>query len=149
MLAPLVAGVVYIVGRRYRRISQRIQNSVSSITGIVDEVVSGQREVKVYGGQDYERARFGEANATIRHLNLKVASTNALATALVQLVAACALALVIFLATRPGTLRAHEPGHVHVADHGDAGDAAVAQAADHGAGEPAARRRRRRRPVRA
>jgi subfamily B ATP-binding cassette protein MsbA len=110
VLAPLVAGVVYIVGLRYRRISQRIQNSVSSITGIVDEVVSGQREVKVYGGQDYERARFGEANATIRNLNLKVASTNALATALVQLVAACALALVIFLATRPGTLRGMSPG---------------------------------------
>ncbi len=110
VLAPLVAGVVYLVGKRYRRISQRIQNSVSSITGIVDEIVSGQREVKVYGGQDYERARFSEANAAIRSLNLKVASTNALATAIVQLVAACALALVIFLATRPATLRSMSPG---------------------------------------
>jgi subfamily B ATP-binding cassette protein MsbA len=110
VLAPLVAAVVYGVGRRYRRISQRIQNSISSITGIVDEVVSGQREVKVYGGQEYERNRFGDANTSIRRLNLKVASTNALATALVQLVAACALALVIFLATRPGTLREMSPG---------------------------------------
>jgi subfamily B ATP-binding cassette protein MsbA len=110
VLAPLVAGVVYLVGKRYRRISQRIQSSISSITGIVDEIVSGQREVKVYGGQDYERKRFGEANTAIRSLNLKVASTNALATALVQLVAACALALVIFLATRPGTLRGMSPG---------------------------------------
>jgi subfamily B ATP-binding cassette protein MsbA len=110
VLAPLIAGVVYGVGRRYRRISQRIQNSVSSVTGIVDEVVNGQREVKIYGGQDYERARFGGANSAIRQLNLKVAATNALATALVQLVAACALALVIFLATRPGTLRHMSPG---------------------------------------
>jgi subfamily B ATP-binding cassette protein MsbA len=110
VLAPLVAGVVYAVGRRYRRISQRIQSSVSSITGIVDEVVSGQREVKVYGGQEYERNRFADANTSIRRLNLKVASTNALATALVQVVAACALALVIFLATRPATLREMSPG---------------------------------------
>ncbi len=110
VLAPLIAGVVYGVGRRYRRISQRIQNSVSSVTGIVDEVVNGQREVKIYGGQDYERGRFGDANSAIRQLNLKVAATNALATALVQLVAACALALVIFLATRPGTLRQMSPG---------------------------------------
>ncbi|HEX3123517.1 MAG TPA: lipid A export permease/ATP-binding protein MsbA [Rhodanobacteraceae bacterium] len=110
VLAPLIAGVVYGVGRRYRRISQRIQNSVSSVTGIVDEVVNGQREVKIYGGQDYERARFDGANSAIRQLNLKVAATNALATALVQLVAACALALVIFLATRPGTLRQMSPG---------------------------------------
>ena len=110
VLAPLVAAVVYLVGRRYRRISQRIQNSVSSVTGIVDEVVNGQREVKVYGGQEYERSRFADANTAIRRLNLKVAATNALATALVQLVAACALALVIFLATRPGTLRGMTSG---------------------------------------
>ncbi|HSE11578.1 MAG TPA: lipid A export permease/ATP-binding protein MsbA [Rudaea sp.] len=110
VLAPLIAGVVYAVGRRYRRISQHIQNSVSSVTGIVDEVVNGQREVKIYGGQDYERGRFADANTAIRRLNLKVAATNALATALVQLVAACALALVIFLATRPGTLRQMSPG---------------------------------------
>ena len=110
VLAPLVAGIVYLVGRRYRRISERIQSSVSSVTGIVDEVVSGQREVKVYGGQAYERRRFGGANDLIRRLNLKVASTNALATAIVQLVAACALALVILLATRPATLRGMSPG---------------------------------------
>ena len=110
VLAPLVAGVVYAVGRRYRRISHRIQDSVSSITGMVDEVVGGQREVKVYGGSDYETQRFAAKNDSIRHLNLKIASTNALATALVQLVAACALALVIFLATRPGTLKNMSPG---------------------------------------
>jgi len=110
VLAPLVAGVVYAVGRRYRRISHRIQDSVSSITGMVDEVVAGQREVKVYGGRDYETRRFADTNDAIRRLNLKIASTNALATALVQLVAACALALVIFLATRPGTLKQMSPG---------------------------------------
>jgi len=110
VLAPLVAGVVYAVGRRYRRISHRIQDSVSSITGMVDEVVAGQREVKVYGGRDYEARRFAATNDSIRHLNLKIASTNALATALVQLVAAGALALVIFLATRPGTLKHMSPG---------------------------------------
>ena len=110
VLAPLVAGVVYAVGRRYRRISHRIQDSVSSITGMVDEVVGGQREVKVYGGREYEARRFAATNDSIRHLNLKIASTNALATALVQLVAACALALVIFLATRPGTLKNMSPG---------------------------------------
>jgi ATP-binding cassette, subfamily B, bacterial MsbA len=104
VLAPLIAAVVYFVGRRYRRINRRIQTSVSSVTGIVDEVVGGQREVKVYGGSEYEQGRFATVNSAIRSLNLKISATNALSTALVQLVAACALALVIFLATRPETL---------------------------------------------
>ena len=102
LLAPLVALVVYFVGRRYRRISKNIQDTVGSITSIIDEAVTGQREVKIYGGRKYERERFAGVNAAIRRLNMKVATTNAFSTALIQFVAAVALALVIFLATRPG-----------------------------------------------
>ena len=111
VLAPPVAFVVWYVGRRYRRISHRIQDSVGSITGMVDEVVSGQREVKIYGGREYEQRRFAAVNDAIRRLNLKIASTNSLANAVVQFIAAFALALVIFLATRPGAiLREMSPG---------------------------------------
>jgi subfamily B ATP-binding cassette protein MsbA len=111
VLAPPVALIVWYVGKRYRRISHRIQDSVGSITGMVDEVVNGQREVRIYGGRDYERSRFAVVNESIRRLNLKIASTNSMANAVVQFVAAFALALVIFLATRPGAiLREMSPG---------------------------------------
>ena len=110
LLAPLIGAVVWLVGKRYRAINRRIQDSISSVTGIVDEAVGGFREVKVYGGGDYERSRFAVTNRGIRSLNLKVAVTNALSTATVQLVAAIALALVIFLATRPATLDEMSPG---------------------------------------
>ena len=110
VLAPVVAAIVYFVGRRYRRISHRIQRSMGSVAGIVDEVVSGQREVKVYGGQRYESERFDKVADENRRLNLKVSSTNALSTSLVQLVAACSLAAVIFVATRPGMIHSMDPG---------------------------------------
>ena len=110
VLAPVVAAIVYFVGRRYRRISHRIQRSMGSVAGIVDEVVSGQREVKVYGGQGYEGQRFDKVADENRRLNLKVSSTNALSTSLVQLVAACSLAAVIFVATRPGMIHTMDPG---------------------------------------
>jgi subfamily B ATP-binding cassette protein MsbA len=110
VLAPLVASIVFFVGRRYRRISHRIQRSMGSVTGIVDEVVSGHREVKIYGGQTYEARRFDAVADENRRLNLKVASTNALSTSLVQLVAACSLAAVIFVATRPGIITNMDPG---------------------------------------
>ena len=58
VLAPSIALIVSVVGRRYRRIRPRIQHSMGEVTGTIDEVVSGQREVKIYGGQAYERARF-------------------------------------------------------------------------------------------
>jgi subfamily B ATP-binding cassette protein MsbA len=110
VLAPLVALVVWFVGRRYRRISHKIQHSVGSVTSIAEEVVAGRREVKIYGGQEYERERFSAVSEHNRRLNLKVASTNALATATVQLIAACALAAVVFIATRPSLIGDMDPG---------------------------------------
>nr|WP_305119325.1 lipid A export permease/ATP-binding protein MsbA [Tahibacter harae] len=110
VMAPLIAGLVWVVGRRYRRISHSIQRSVGSVTGIVEEVVGGQREVKVYGGRDYEEQRFAQINEQNRRLNLKVASTNALSTSLVQIIAASALAAVVFFATRPGMLQSMSAG---------------------------------------
>ncbi|MDC8015200.1 lipid A export permease/ATP-binding protein MsbA [Tahibacter soli] len=110
IMAPLIALVVWFVGRRYRRIARRIQDSVGSVTGIVEEVVGGQREVKVFGGRRYETGRFAEVNEQNRVLNLKVASTNALSTSLVQIVAASALAIIIFFATRPATLETMSSG---------------------------------------
>ena len=99
VMAPLIALVAWTVGRRYRRISRKIQHSVGSVTGIVDEAIEGHREVKVYLGQAGERARFGEINEHNRRLNLKVSATNALSTSVVQIVAASAL--MHLLPTRP------------------------------------------------
>src|SRR5579885_1307649 len=108
--APLIAIVVWTVGRRYRRINRRIQDSVGTVVGIVGEVANAQREVKVYSGETSERERFAAANEHNRRLNLKVAATNALSTSLVQLVAASALAGIIYFATRPSMLGQMTPG---------------------------------------
>lgn len=104
LLAPLIALIVSAVSKRYRRIAPRIQHSMGEVTGTVDEVVSAQREVKIYGGQTYERERFDRVANENRRLNLKIAATNALSTSTVQIVAAFAIASVIFVATRPGII---------------------------------------------
>jgi subfamily B ATP-binding cassette protein MsbA len=110
VLAPLIALLVWYVGRRYRRISRKIQHSVGSVAGIAEEVVAGRRDVKIYGGQEYERRRFDAVSAGNLALNLKVASTNAMSTSLVQMFAACALAIVVVIATRPGIIETIDPG---------------------------------------
>jgi subfamily B ATP-binding cassette protein MsbA len=109
VLVPVVSLVVTVISRRYRRISRRVQNIMGAVTGSVDEVVNGQREVKIYGGQTRERNRFEDVTQTARRLNLKVAITSSLSSATVQTVAAMSLALIVFMATQPaviGTLTA-------------------------------------------
>ncbi len=110
IMVPLVGALVVYVGRRYRRISGRIQGSMGTVTGVVEEAVGANREVKVFGGQHYESERFNAISELTRGLSLKVASTNGLASSFVQLIAAISLALIIYFATRPAMLATLTPG---------------------------------------
>lgn len=101
VMVPMIGILVTYVSRRYRRINVTIQSVVGRVTGVVEEVVGAHREVKVFGGQDYEARRFDDVTDRARKLNVKVAATNGLSTAFVQLAAAVALALIVFFATRP------------------------------------------------
>ncbi|MGH8124993.1 MAG: ABC transporter transmembrane domain-containing protein, partial [Rhodanobacteraceae bacterium] len=101
VMLPLVGILVTYVSRRYRRINVTIQDIVGRVTAVVEEVVGAHREVKVFGGQEYESKRFDEVTDRARKLNVKVAATNGLSTAFVQLAAAIALALIVWIATRP------------------------------------------------
>ena len=107
VMVPMIGILVTYVGRRYRRINVTIQDLVGQVTGVVEEVVGAHREVKVFGGQTYEAGRFDEVTDRTRKLNIKVAATNGLSTAFVQLAAAIALALIVFFATRPFMLNSN------------------------------------------
>lgn len=101
LMIPAIALITTVVSRRYRQISKRIQGMMGSITGTVEESVGAHREVRIYGGQKHEAHRFDEITNRTRRLNLKVAATSAMSSSTVQTVAAFALALLVFLGTRP------------------------------------------------
>jgi subfamily B ATP-binding cassette protein MsbA len=101
VMVPLVGLLVTYVSRRYRRINVSIQTTFGRVTGVVEEVVGAHREVKVFGGQEYESTRFDDVTDRTRKLNIKVAATSGVSTAFVQLAAAIALALIVYFATRP------------------------------------------------
>ena len=110
MMAPGIALVATVVSRRYREISRRIQGSMGSVTGTVGESVNAHREVRVYGGQQHEVARFADVSHQARRLNMKIATTAASSSTAIQTVAALALALLVYLATRPQVINGITPG---------------------------------------
>ncbi len=109
-IVPLVAWIIAYVNKRFRQISHRIQQSVSGVSEVVEEVVRGQKEVRIYGGQEDELRRFNRVNNDNRRFNLKVVSIQAASSSLVQFLAACALAVIIYFATRPGQIDQITPG---------------------------------------
>jgi len=110
MMAPGIALVATDVSRRYRQISRRLQGSMGSVTGTVGESVNAHREVRVYGGQQHEVARFAGVSHQARRLNMKIATTAASSSTAIQTVAALALALLVYLATRPQVINGITPG---------------------------------------
>jgi subfamily B ATP-binding cassette protein MsbA len=110
VMVPAIALVATVVSRRYRQISRRIQGGMGSVTGTVEESVGAHREVRIYGGQEYEAARFDQITKHTRRLNLKIAATNAASSSTIQLVAATALAVLVFLGSRPQVLNEMSPG---------------------------------------
>ena len=54
ILLPFIALLIRILGKAFRRYSGRIQDSVGEVTQVTDEVLRGNRVVKIFGGYEYE-----------------------------------------------------------------------------------------------
>lgn len=110
VLVPAIVLIATAVSRRYRVISHRIQGMMGSITGTVEEMLAGHREVRIYAGQKQASERFKEVSGRARSLNLKIVVTSAISGSTVQSVASFALAGVVFLASRPSVIDSISPG---------------------------------------
>ncbi|MGY0556773.1 lipid A export permease/ATP-binding protein MsbA [Lysobacter sp. A421] len=100
LLAPPLAWVMNTVGKRYRRISHKIQESGSQLMQSADQALSSHQEVKIYGAQGVEMQRYSAQADHHLKLSLKVESTRSISSALVQLMGAIGLALLLFFAGR-------------------------------------------------
>ena len=98
VIAPPLAWIMDKVARRYRRVSHRIQESSAVLMQAADQALSGHQEVKVYGAQEVEHARYAAIADNHMRLNLKVESTRAISSAMVQLVGSIGLALLLVVA---------------------------------------------------
>ncbi|WP_374473380.1 lipid A export permease/ATP-binding protein MsbA [Arenimonas sp.] len=98
VLAPLIAGISSVVGRRYRRINRGIQDGVANMAQIAEQALSAQQEVKIYGAQESEHGRYRELVGRNLQLGIKVESTRAAASSMVQILAATGLAVILLVA---------------------------------------------------
>ncbi len=99
MMAPLIVLVVRAVSRRLRASSREVQRAMGDITQVIDEAIGGHRVVKLFGGQSYEKRRFDDEANRVRRNVMKQISAAAASTPIVQLIAAVALAVIIYTAT--------------------------------------------------
>jgi subfamily B ATP-binding cassette protein MsbA len=109
-LLPMVAGIVIYAGRRMRHLSKSAQAAMGDLTNVLDESISGQRVVKIFGGQQYEQTRFDQVVKLNRQLAVKHAATSALNSGIIMLLIGITLSSVIYYALLRAQAGALSPG---------------------------------------
>jgi subfamily B ATP-binding cassette protein MsbA len=86
LLAPFVLAVTVQLGRRVRKVTTRSQEHLADISNSLQETIVGQRIVKAFGMEGYEKGRFQAAVDRLVRTSLRVARTSALNSPLVEFI---------------------------------------------------------------
>ena len=111
LVIPPIALVVRAFSRRLRRMSRESQRAMGGIAEVLDESISNQRVVRIFGGQAYEDARFEKASQSIRRFAMKQATAAAGTVPVTQLFVACAIATIIYFAAGEAFAGSTDVGH--------------------------------------
>ncbi|MBI4937128.1 MAG: lipid A export permease/ATP-binding protein MsbA, partial [Nitrosomonadales bacterium] len=99
LMAPVIAFLIRLLNGRMRASSRDSQHAMGDLAQVIEESVAAHRVVKLFGGQEYEAGRFGERANWVRRHGMKQAAAAAANVPIVQMVAAVALAVIIYIAT--------------------------------------------------
>ncbi len=107
---PPIVLIVRYVNKRIRALANRIQVTMGRFVEALDETIKGQRVIKIHGAENTERVSFEVINQDTRRLAIKVEATTLISGSLTQLVAAFAIAGIVYFATLPEMISEITPG---------------------------------------
>lgn len=99
ILLPVIAILIQALGKAFRRYSGRIQDSIGEVTHVSEEVLTGNRVVRIFGGYEYEKERLDEVDERNRKQNLKLIRSRSLGVAVTQIIFGFGVAGVIYVAS--------------------------------------------------
>jgi subfamily B ATP-binding cassette protein MsbA len=99
---PVIAIFVKLSSRHLRKIGHGIQQGMGEITSIAEESIISYKVVRTFGGEAYESNKFNKATKDNRRRELKNVVLKVVSTSVVQIIAAIALATILYLATSHG-----------------------------------------------
>ncbi|WP_018981647.1 lipid A export permease/ATP-binding protein MsbA [Salinimonas chungwhensis] len=105
LIGPVVAVIVMVVSKRFRKVSRSIQQSMGTVTAAVEQAVKGHKVILMFGGQQIEKDRFERKNNHNRQQNMKLQVTQILSVSSIQVIASIALAFVLYMASLPSMMQ--------------------------------------------
>lgn len=96
LVTPLIAVIVSIVSKRFRKVSKSIQGAMGEVTTAAEQTFNGHKVVVTFGGQSREFTRFAQINKHNRHQRMKLTAAKAASVPVIQIIASFALAFVFY-----------------------------------------------------
>ena len=94
---PLVAIIVVWVGKRFRKISENIQDSMGEVTQVTGESISAHKEIRMFGGAETEKIKFHKASGKNLKQSLKMGFYNAISPPVIQQPVVWVLAFLVWV----------------------------------------------------
>ena len=104
VIIPLVALIVAIVSKRFRHISKNIQSAMGQVTRSSEQMLSGHKVIHGFGGQEQEVSKFSKINNHNRQQRIKMDATKALSVSIIQILAASAMAVILWVVSMPSMI---------------------------------------------
>jgi len=98
LAAPFIALFTRFFGKRLRNMSRSSQKGMALMTETLQEGIACQKVIKVFGGETQEENRFSHVNNALRGYGMRQSVAAAATTPAVHLVAAFAVAVVVYIA---------------------------------------------------
>lgn len=93
---PLTIFPLMQISKKVRRFSRQGQGALGYLSALLQETIQGNRVVKAFGMEEYEQERFSAENRRIFRHSMKAGRLRAFVPAMVELVAACGIAAVVW-----------------------------------------------------
>lgn len=100
LVLPFIAIVVKMISRRLRVLNRTMQERMGDMTHTLEEGIGGNKVVRLFGGQDYEIARFGKIANHVRQLKVKVTMAANASSEIVHLLTVIAVAFMAYFAAK-------------------------------------------------
>ncbi|CAA0097439.1 Lipid A export ATP-binding/permease protein MsbA [BD1-7 clade bacterium] len=110
IVAPLIAVVVSVVSKRFRRIATRLQRSMGDVNHVINEAVGSTQDMRVYGAQRTEIQRFNNVSGYQLKQSLKMAVTDAAFSPVIQVLLTLAISMLVWMGLNSDIILSMSPG---------------------------------------
>jgi subfamily B ATP-binding cassette protein MsbA len=111
IILPFSAYPIIVFGKRLRKISITAQRTIARLTSFLHETITGQRIVKAFSMEEYEKQRFQVENNNLFKINLKRYKIRALSHPVMEVLGGIAVAVILLYGGREVISGASTPGN--------------------------------------